>query len=200
LEERTVSSEATQLYLRFFKPIDVVYKYFAVPGDSLRDRILRSRGLTFSPGQNSWPAAGSSREWDYRWRRASVFLCPDQTTAEGKALDANSNRIDLFSEGCGQLGGGDRIDLALIVIAIGEQNNDAAFTVLQSFETAGPGGGGVANGGSQVANQPDVQSMKVFDEPIMVERQWAGQVRDGRKNNKAKPIAGAAANEVLQDL
>ena len=79
-----------------------------------------------------------------------------------RLLDADADGINLRADRGGDLRGGDRLDLALVVVAVGQQNDDAAFAVLERLEPFGRGGGGVANGRAQFANDADVQAVQIL--------------------------------------
>jgi hypothetical protein len=98
------------------------------------------------------------------------------------------------------LRGGHRFDVPLVVVPVGQQNDDAALAVLEPLEAPGAGGGGVADGGAEVANEPDVETAQVFDQPIMVERQRAGQIGHRREDDQPEPVVGPLPHEVLEHL
>ena len=59
----------------------------------------------------------------------------------------------------GELRGGHRINLAFVVIAVGEQDDDAALAVLEALEPLGAGGGRIADGRAQLGDDADVQAV-----------------------------------------
>ena len=115
-------------------------------------------------------------------------------------LDADADGVDLFTERRRQLRGGHWINVALVVVPVGQQNHDAALAVLDGLEAFGAGGGGVADGGAEVADEADVKAVEVINEPVVVQGERAGQVGHGGKDDEAHAVAGPLADEVLQHL
>src|SRR2546429_643813 len=44
-----------------------------------------------------------------------------------------------------------------------------------------------------------MEAVQVFDQPIMIEGEWTGQIRDHGKSNQADAVTGALGDEVFKD-
>ena len=95
---------------------------------------------------------------------------------------------------------GHGIYLALVVIPIRQHDDDAALAVLEALEPLGAGGGSIADGRAQITDEAHVQAMEVLDQPFVVERERAGQIRHGREHDQPEPVAGALADEIFEHL
>src|SRR5260221_14762602 len=94
-----------------------------------------------------------------------------------RLLDAKADGVDSCASGGSNLGGSDGRDLALVVVAIGQHDDEAALAVFEHLEALGGGGGGVADGRAQFADDADVEPVQILNQPIVVEGERAGQVR-----------------------
>ena len=109
-----------------------------------------------------------------------------------RLLDADADGVNLRAQRGGELRGGHGINLPLVVVAVGQQDDDAALAVLEALEPLGAGGGGIADGRAQFANEADVQAVEVLDEPVVIERERAGQVGHGGENDQPDAVARRA--------
>src|SRR5262249_16960680 len=112
-------------------------------------------------------------------------------------LDADADGVDLCADGGGDLRGGHGIKLALVVVAVGQGDDDSALGVLETLQTLGGGGDGIADGGSEFADGADVDVVEGVNQPVVIERERAGQVGDAGEDDEADAIVRSAADEVL---
>ena len=68
-----------------------------------------------------------------------------------RLLDADADGVNLHAERGGELRGGQRINLAQVVVAVRQQNHDAAFAVRHRLEPLGRDRHRVADGRAEVA-------------------------------------------------
>ena len=95
---------------------------------------------------------------------------------------------------CGGLGGGEGRDLARVVGAVGEQDDDLRFARLVA-QPVGAGGDGRADGGG-VAGQADLEPVHVLQQPVVVEGERAHQIGLAGEDDHADAVVGPVLDEL----
>ena len=162
MEQGPVGGEAPELDLGFLKVIDVVVDAleFAAAGGTVEFGVREGGHLAQDAVVGRLKGHGGDE----------IALGVEEQFAGGRLehvqdagfFDTDADGIDFLAQGGGQLRGRHGVDLALVVVAVGQHDSDAAFAVLDGLEPFGGGSGGVADGGAEVADEADVQPVKVF--------------------------------------
>src|SRR5262249_29145869 len=113
-----------------------------------------------------------------------------------RLLNTNADSVDLLTERRSELRSRHGVNLAPVIVAIGEQDNDSAFAIFEILQTPRGGSGGVAYRRAQIPNQSDMQSVEIFNEPIMIECQRTGQIGHRGEYYQAHSIAGPFADKI----
>ena len=114
-------------------------------------------------------------------------------------LDADADRVNLRAERGGELRRRQRIN-RLCCFAVGQQNDDPAFALRQVLQSLGRHRDGVADGRAEFLQAADVQALEMLDQPVVIQRERAGQIRHGGKHHQPDAIARAFVDEILEHV
>ena len=90
---------------------------------------------------------------------------------------SDADGVDLHAERGGELRGGHGINLAFIIVAVGEQDDDSALALLLIFEPLRAGDCGIADGGADLVDRADVQPSEILHKPVVIHRERTAQIR-----------------------
>ena len=123
-----------------------------------------------------------------------LALRPDDRIRRN-ATAAGPDGVNLDPERLGRLGGGGRGDAARVVLAIGQQHDQFGFCFLV-LEAVGRGSQRRANGRA-VLDKTDFRPLEILQEPIVVQRERADQIRAPGKGHDTDAVIRSLLDEFL---
>ena len=114
---------------------------------------------------------------------------------DGLARPADGDGVNPDAEGGGLARGLDRVELAGVALAVGDEDHDFRFALL-FVELGGGGGDGGADGGA-VLDQADADAVDAFQDPIVLHGGHAHRIRAAGEGNRADAVVRAAFDEFL---
>ena len=95
---------------------------------------------------------------------------------------------------------GDGIEFAFVIIAVGQQDEDAALAFLDAIEPFHRHRRGIANRGAEFAHDADIHAVEVPLDPFVIQRRRADLIGHAGKHHEADAIRRPAGDEILEHL